>query len=595
VVWPILLGVLVYLPAMQGQFLMSDLRVIVENPRLTSLHGLASIWWPTAADPYPVLDQYQPLTYTLFWLEHQLFALEPRAYQAVSLALHIGNALLVFGLLSRIGARGAAVAAVVFGLHAVHVESVAWIYEQKNLLSGVFFFLALRAYLEFDARRRRSQYAAALALFAAALLSKASTVMLPGVLLLYAWFLRRPWSWKSLAPTLPFFALGALMAAVTVWHEGAVTGATGELYSAGVLERAVRAGWVIGFHAGTLLFPIRLAFFYPPWSIDPSDWVAVLPGLAIAGLLLVLWLRRDGWGRPSLLGVGWYLLLMFPVMGFFDIYYHRFSLAADHFQYLASVGLIGLLAHAGAVGLERIGATGAHRGRTRLHAAGRAVVALFIGVLWITTWQRTHVFANDGLLARDAAAKYPTSWIAFQKSAEYSLKQAIRKPQADTTALRRAAYDLEHALSLRPDHPQIHDSLGTAYLFLGRTHEARRHMEIAVASDPRSPIFHRNLAGLLEQMNETQRALIEYRALVAAAPDLPDAHLLLGRALLRTERFHEAVGVLDVAIQQATVLAPTNPRMTDVLRQAQQLRAQARARVEAEDSEPAASLRARQS
>jgi arylsulfatase A-like enzyme len=584
VVWPILLGVLLYLPAMQGQFLMSDLRVLVENPRLTSLHGLASIWWPTATDPYPVLDQYQPLTYTLFWLEHQLFALEPRAYQAVSLALHTGNALLVFGLLSRIGARGAAVAAALFGLHAVHVESVAWIYEQKNLLSGVFFFLALRAYLEFDASRRRSQYAAALALFAAALLSKASTVMLPAVLLLYAWFLRRPWSWKSLAPTLPFFALGALMAALTVWHEGAVTGATGELYSAGVLERVVRAGWVVGFHAGTLLFPIRLAFFYPAWSIDPSDWAAYVPGLAIAGLLLVLWLRRDGWGRPSLLGVGWYLLLMFPVMGFFDIYYHRFSLAADHFQYLASVGLIGLLAHAGAVGLERIGATDAERGRTRLHAAGRAAVALLIGVLWITTLQRTHVFANDGLLARDAAAKYPTSWIAFQKSAEYSLKQAVRNPQVNASLLQRAAYDLEHALSLRADHPQIHDSLGTAYALLGRAYEARRQMEIAVAADPQSPIFRRNLAGVLEQLNETERAVVEYRALLATAPDLVEGHLLLGRALVRAGRHSEGARVLEEAIERASGLAAANASTQELLRQARTLRTQALARVKAEAS-----------
>ena len=114
--WPILLGGIAYLPAMQGQFLMSDLRVIVENPRLTSLPGLLSIWLPAASAQYPVLDQYQPLTYTLFWLERQLFGLEPRAYQAVSLALHIGNALLVFKLLGRIGARGAAVAAVIFGV-----------------------------------------------------------------------------------------------------------------------------------------------------------------------------------------------------------------------------------------------------------------------------------------------------------------------------------------------------------------------------------------------------------------------------------------------------------------------------------------------
>ena len=597
--WPIpllilllvLLLVVVYLPAMQGQFLMSDLRVVVENPRLTSLHGLLSIWSPAASDPYPVLDQYQPLTYTLFWLERQLFGLEPRAYQAVSLALHVLNTLLVWRLLARIGARGAAVAAAIFGVHAVHVESVAWIYEQKNVLSGACFFLALLAYLKFDADRRGSWYAAALVLFAAALLSKASTVVLPGLLLLYGWFRHRPGSWRNLAPTLPFFGLAAGMAAVTIWHEGAVTGATGELYSAGALERAVRAGWVVGFHAGKLLLPTRLAFFYPPWSVDTSDWAAYLPGLAILGMLGVLWLRRETWGRSSLLGVGWYLLLMFPVMGFFDIYYHRFSLAADHFQYLASVGLIALVVHAGAVGLERSGFGETGRSRARLAGAARVLVVLAVGAMGIVAWQRTHVFANDGVLARDAGSKYPTSWIAFQKSAEYSLKQALRSPEAAASSLRRAVYDLEHALSLRPDHPQIHDSLGAAYSLVGRTYDARRHMEIAVASDPENPVFHRNLAAVLDRLNETELALVEYRALVATAPDLPDGHLLLGRALVRLGRFHEAVGVLDVAIQQATALAPANARMAELLQRAQPLRAQARARVEAEASAPTAGTR----
>jgi arylsulfatase A-like enzyme/tetratricopeptide (TPR) repeat protein len=421
----------------------------------------------------------------------------------------------------------------------------------------------------------------ALICFAAALLAKASTVTLPVVILLYVWVRKPPLRWASVAPTLPFFTMAAGMAVLTVWHEGAITGAGGELYDAGILERLARSGWVLGFHAGKVLFPFDLAFFYPLWSVDPARAIAWIPDAVIAIGLVALWRGRTRGTRPALLGVGWYLVMMFPVMGLFDIYYHRFSLASDHFQYLPALGLIALVVHSA---LELAARTGVARSEPR--TAPPRVAAVVVGLLvvaafWFLAWQRSAVFANDGLLARDAAAKYPSSWIAFQKAGEYAIKQPAQSPEEAEAQLQLAITAFEQAAALRPDHPQVNDSLGVAYLRSGRLMEARRYGQVAVDTEPGNPVYHKNLAIVLFLQDEREWALAEYRAMVAAAPAQPAAHFLLAQALVGEEHFHEALGVLDRAIEVATPLASKNPKQAEVLRRARQLRAQTGARVAA--------------
>lgn len=573
-----------YLPSMQGEFLASDFRTVANNPQLTSLRGLFSIWLLPPPPEYPAMDQYQPLTYTFWWIERHVFGLAPQLYQIVSVLLHGFNAILVWRLLARIGVRGAPVAAAIFALHPVQVESVAWIYEQKNPLSGVFFLLTLHAYLNYEQTQRRTWYLTSLALFAAALLTKASTVVLPGVIVLHLWSFRERWNWKTFAPSVPFFVMGVLMAALTIWYETSVAGAAGGHYAAGLLERVVRAGWVTGFHASKLLVPTHLAFFYPYWTTDVTDWMAYLPDFSILLALAVFWLRRKTWGAPALLGTGWFLVLMFPVMGFFDIYYHQFSLLADHFQYLPSIGLIALAVHFGVIGIERAGAIASD---VRHHRSAKFVAGLLlVGIVWTLTWQRSHVFANEGTLFRDSADKYPTSWLAFQKSGEFSLKQVAAKKGNPQVLLRQAVADLEHAVALRPDHPQVQDSLGLAYVWSGRFSEARTRMKTAVSLDPANPDYRVNLAHLYDQLEETTLAVAEYETLAKAFPQQPKRRFDLARALVRANRFYEAIGTLDKTIELAGPRA-SEPQMAELLRQARQLREQVGARVKFDSAAPA--------
>lgn len=573
----LLVLLVVYGPSMQGEFLASDFRVLVHNIQMQGLAGLASIWVLPPSPNFPPMDQYQPLTYSLWWVERRVFGLDPRLYQALSVALHALNTLLVWRLLARVGVRGAALAAALFALHPIQVESVAWVYEQKNPLSGVTFFLSLHAYLNWKSEGRSAWYAAALGLFGLGLLTKASVVVLPALLLLYAWHQRESLRPRALAPLLPFFALGGAMALLTIWYETSVTGAHGDLFSAGLLERFGRAGWVTGFNVSKILIPANLAFLYPRWEFRTSNLAAYLPNLAIATGLGLLWWRRESWGRPALLGVGFFLVLLLPVMGFFDIYYHQFSLVADHFQYLPSLGLIALCVHGGVALFDR--AMPAHESPRR--AVGLAASVLLIALFGTLSWQRSHVFASEGLLFRDAADKYPGSWLAFQKTGEYVLKRFNDGEPVTSAELQRAIGDFKHAAAHRPLHPQLQDSLGLAYQFAGELELARRHFETAVELAPENSNYHWNLALLYERLELPKLAVVHYEFAHKARPKSVDNQFSYARALVRADRLNEAASVLERVIKRSGRKAAEAPRIAEVQRQAMQLEKQVLAAIEA--------------
>ena len=480
------------------------------------------------------------------------------------------NALLVWRLLSRVGARGAAIAAAAFAIHPVQLESVAWIYEQKNVLSGVFFFASLLAYLRFEESRSRATYFLALGSFVCALLAKASTVVLPALIVLHVWCRDDRLGWRRVRPTLPFFVLGAAMALLTIWYEGAVTGADAAAFDAGWLERATRAGWVLGFHAWKLALPVDLAFFYPSWTVDPSAWRSQLPNLAFVVAFAAAWRARAGWGRPLLVGLGWYVIAMAPVAGIFDIFYHQYSLAADHFVYLGSVGLLALGAHAGVVGLERSGVQ-------RMQLAAAAVAALLLASLWIGTWQRAHVYASNLALSRDAAAKYPTSWLAHQKAAEFGLR-AARRAGNPPPMLARATRHLERAVALRPDAAASHDLLASAAFLAGDHERAARHASRAVALDSAHALYRRNLAQAHRKTGQPARAVVHLREAVSLAPESPALLLDLARALHEAGELAEA----RAAVARSVELATGAPGGDELLRQARQLHTLLGAELEAE-------------
>ena len=226
-----------YYPAWQGGMVWDD-ESHVTAVALRPVEGLGRIWFELGATA-----QYYPLVHSAFWVEHRLWGDATLGYHLVNILLHVISSCLLWVILRRLDVPGSALAAVAFALHPVHVESVAWITELKNTLSGVFFLASALAYLRFDRERAGRAYAAAAALFGLALLSKSVTATLPGVLLVALWWKRgRLDGRRDVVPLLPFVAVGAAAGLFTAWVERTYMGARGADFHLTIVERASSPG-----------------------------------------------------------------------------------------------------------------------------------------------------------------------------------------------------------------------------------------------------------------------------------------------------------------------------------------------------------------
>ncbi len=542
---PILGGILLvlavftaYLPALRGDFVAADNRAVVRNPRLASAAGLRRIW--LAAEE----DQYQPLTYTTYWLERRIWGTAPSGYHLVNIVLHATNCVLVWLLLRKIGVRGALLAATLFALHPVNAESVAWIYERKTVLSGLFYFLSFAALFCFEARGRWWWYGIALLLFAAALLAKSSAVVLPVILLLYWWWRPQSWRWRNVTLTVPFFILAGSMAVLTVWYERHHTGASGAEFAAGFAERLARAGWIVAFYLGKFFAPYNLAFYYPRWSVDPSRVLSYVPHAVLAIVLIWLWAKRRTWGRPVLFALGSYLVTLLPILGFFDIYFHKISFVADHFQYLALVPLTALCVHGVTCGLDRLSLNRTDLVRSRVKFGARGLGVLVVATCWFLSWQRTHVFQNMETLCDSTLRRHPDSWVAHVKLGEY----LILEKRDDRKQLQLALSHLKRALELKPEHANIHLGIGNTLWLLQKNQEALDYLRHAVAANPHSVKLRTGLAAMLEQCHDLSGAIAEYEEAVRYGPKSAATRRKLGQALIRSGRIEMGIARLQEAV-----------------------------------------------
>jgi hypothetical protein len=309
----------------------------VTKSALQSAAGLWRIWFDIGAT-----QQYYPVVHSAFWLESQLFGTaNPMPYHAVSVILHATSAFLLFRILRVLAIPGAIAAAVVFVLHPVHVESVAWTSELKNTLSGVFFFSAALAYLRFESARGARLIVLSLALYVLALLSKSVTATLPAAMLAVVWWRRGTLAWRrDVVPLIPMLVAGAAAGLTTVWFERALIGAEGAEFEFSFVERALIAGRALWFYAVSLVWPVGLSFNYPRWQVNQAVWWQYLFPLAVVAVFGTLWRMRL---RGPLAAVLVFVIVLGPALGFVNVYPFRFSFVADHFQYHASAALIALI------------------------------------------------------------------------------------------------------------------------------------------------------------------------------------------------------------------------------------------------------------
>ena len=525
--------ILAYQPAWHGGFLWDDDDYIIKNELLTAPDGWQRIWFSLDSP-----SQYFPFTYSTFRIEHALWGLNTTGYHWVNLLLHVGNALLVWVVLARLKVPGSWLAAAIFALHPVQVESVAWITERKNVLMGFFFLLTLLAWIAFaDERTRRRWifYCLALICYVLALSAKATACTLPAALFLILWLQKRPITMGRLMQIVPFVVFGIGMGLLAVWWEYYHQGTNRGLFPfLSPIERILVASRAVWFYLSKLFWPSNLTFIYPRWNISPAhvvDYIWLLAGVAAGAAIYFL---RRYVGRGVEVAATFFVATLSPVLGFIMLFTFRYTFVADHYQYLACIGPIAL-ASAGIVGLCDKFA----QYRTAIVSAAFLVVA----GLWTLTWRQAATYADIETLWRTTLARNPECWMAHTNLGLVLLQQGKID---DGIAHYRSA------LQMQPDSWDAEYNLGTALVAKGQVDEAIPHCERAVRMRPTDPDAQVSLGDALLRKGRIDDAIDHYQKAMMARADHFLARYGLCQALLEK-------GELDGAIQvcrSALVLWP---------------------------------------
>ena len=520
--------ILAYEPVWHAGFVWDDDVLILGNPLIQASDGLYRFWCTT--EP----PDYWPLTSTAWWVEWRLWGSAAMGYHVANVLLHAANAILVWMILRRLKIPGAWLAALVFAVHPVNVATVAWVSEQKNTLSLFFYATAILLFLKFDEGGRWRWYGLSLAAFLLALLSKTSVVMLPVVLWGCVWWRHGRVRRQDFLRIGPFVALSLALGVVSVWFHynralvlGGLTDQTGN-----VLSRVAAAGWALWFYLYKAALPWNLCAIYPKWNVDASHWVSYIPGLILVGGLALFWWKRQTWGRPVFFGLGYFVVTLLPVLGFFYISFHAYSWVADPWQYGAIAAPIALMVAAGGAICRRIGDRGIYVGVL----ASVAVVT----VLGVATWTRSCVYENSETLWRDTVSRNPNAWVAH-----YNLGNALEQ----AGWIQDAVTHYELAVRLKPDYVEAHINLAFVLLQVGRVDDAIGHLEQAVRINPDSVEGHYDLGNTYLRMGRVQDAIGHYEQALRIKPDYTEAHHALGLLLAREGKLDEAISHLQSALK----------------------------------------------
>ena len=530
-----LMVVVSYLPAMLwGGFILDD-RILTNAEPVQKVSGLWQIWFSPSAIGEE--GHYWPLVYTTFWLEHKLWGYAPAGYHIVNVLLHLANTLLVWHLLRRLAVPGAWVVAAVFAVHPLHVESVAWIIERKDVLSGLFYLTALLAWMRFVERPNPRRYACSLALYAAALLSKSIAITLPAALLIWPWWKQGRVTSTDLLRLVPFGVVGLVITVGDLSFYQSV-----EPLSLGYsfVERTLIAARALWFYAGKLLWPSELAFTYPLWDIRVADPLAWGYLVAAVALVVALWYFRHQLGRGPLAGALFFAVTLLPVLGFVDYGYMQFAFVADRFQYLAGIGVMAGVIGAAAHGVGRL--------PDLWQKGALGVAAVVLAVLGLLTWRQANIYRDHETLHRHIIALNPQARDAHLNLGILLYNQAR---YAEALAVARIAVEQ------RPDHSKAHAYLGAILNALSRFEEAETHLRRAIALNPQEKNAHFNLGNTLCEQGRYEEALEVARVAVEQRPDFAEARTTLGIALTALGHFEEA----EVHLRRAIAL---NPRTQNV-------------------------------
>jgi len=583
----ILAGVLPYLPALGGGFVWDDQPLITANPLMRTPSGLAEIWSGSRT------ADYFPVTNTFFWIEHHLFGDNATGYHALNILLQAANALLFWRVLRRLQIPGAFLAGLIFAIHPINAESVAWISELKNMLSMFFFLISALCFFEIEDQRvlnRSVAYSASLVAFLLALLSKTQVVFLPVALLLCAWWRNSPVDSKcrgkgnplrfqrEIARTVPFFLIAVVLGLITIWFQNRGIGEE-EIILGPFTRRLTNAGMAIWWYAKQVFAPVRLMAVYPQWRFDAPTLTDWLPLIALTGGLLLLWRRH---ARGLLFAFAYFIIALLPVIGILRMSYARSgALVADHLQYFADISLIALFS----AGVARLWSTG----RREIRIATGIIILLLLGVMGSYTWARAGVYRDEQTLWQDNFSKNPNTWQGHNRIGQLLFNQE---------KFAEAAPHFERAVQLKPERADNYHLLGLVYCRLQRFEEGiaqyRKGLQLkeqrtATAQSVSTATMRVNLANALaltgnafsdlaraasdqgdtaaaeadtkEANGRFTEAIEQYEKALAIEPGHPAIHRNLGILLARLGRNEEAI----VHLRKVLQLVPNEPSAREIL------------------------------
>jgi tetratricopeptide (TPR) repeat protein len=526
---------------------------------------------------------YYPFVLTTFWALHKFVGLVPFPYHLLNVLMHAASAVLLWRVLRQLEVSGAWLGAALWSLHPVMVQSVAWVTELKNTQSCLFYLLSIFFFLKWEeeqldqagAASRPLQwrtgdghslmlFAISLFCFALATLSKPSVVMLPAVLALCVWWRRGRIRWKDAVPLAPFLLISALASAWTIWEQKFHASAVGPEWAQSWPERLIIAGRATWFYLGKLAWPHPLIFIYPRWEIHSSQWMAYLPLLAAAVGLVLLSLVPGKASRAVFFAAAYYVISLFPVLGFFNVYFFRYSFVSDHFQYLASMGPLAL---AGAAMTESFGRLAGVASLGRGAAFSRVgPCSILLVLLAALTWQQSALYHDLITLYTRTLSKNPGCWMAHYNlgialydrgetdhaithyreaialrpgyaEAHYNLARLLAEKNEFADAINH--YDA--ALTINPADAEAHNNLGVTLFADGRVDDAITHYQQALTIRPDYAEASCNLANALLSKGDTDGAIAHYITCVAVLPNQADSQYNLASALLRKGRIDEAI------------------------------------------------------
>jgi protein O-mannosyl-transferase len=534
---------LIYWSALDGDFILDDDVLLTTNRLLTAPNGLYRLWYTTEA------TDYWPMTNTSFWIEWRLWGMHSKGYHVTNVVLHVAAALLLWVVLNQLAIPGGFLAALFWAVHPVNVESVAWIAQRKNTLAAVFFLLSTLWYLKAEAggdekgisQRREKQsergflipahwYGLSLIALVLAMLSKGSTVVAPLVFVALIWWQRGKLSRRDLVHLVPFFLVAAALTVLNVWFR--THGSQEAIRQAGWPERLAGAGAAVWFYLSKAFAPIDLVFVYPKWHIETMHLAWWLP-LAMAAIVsAVLWrYRHHQWLKALCLAWACFCLALLPALGLIDVYFMKFSLVADHYQHIALMAVVTLLA-ASLVAWYRV----ANPAAQRAIILSAAVIASALTVLSV---RQAQFYASPFLLYNETLEKNPDCWLVHNNLGTKLL---------DAGHAQEAIEHFEEVLKRNPNYAAAHNNLGMALIRTGQANEAIQEYKRALGLRADFPEAYFNLANALRVEGQIQGAIELYQRALNYDPDsaatrvnLAGAFLLLGDWEKAIEQSQEAI------------------------------------------------------